>query len=202
MVKVEGIYKGFCRVGQELLLDERGFSLIAGNKEKFFSGLDEDIDFSVFLRHVKWIEENEPEGYTFINLKPATFIRYYREIGEVVKGKVVVELREDHITERELEKIVYIREEFPFLLSLDDFGRSSSNLDRLIALKPNFVKIDMSLFSDSGSLLTFTNFLRSYSGQAVLVAEKVETERELRMARGAGIELWQGYLERDLTFTT
>jgi len=35
-----------------------------------------------------------------------------------------------------------------------------------------------------------------------LVAEKVETERELRMARGAGIELWQGYLERDLTFTT
>ncbi len=200
MVKVEGIYRGLERVGQEVLLDEKGFEIIVGNgrKEKFFDRLDEDIDFSLFLHHVNWVYENGIGGYSFVNLKPSTLVKYGGEIIRAIKGKIVIEVREDHMGDKEIEEVVRIRSNFPFLLSIDDFGRRSSNLDRIALLEPNFVKVDMTLFRDAKELVYFTSFLRSYSVRSVLIAEKVEDEKVYRMARGAGIELWQGYYERDL----
>lgn len=200
MVKVEGIYKGLEKIGQEILLDDKGFELIVGNgkKEKFFDRLDEDIDFSLFLHHVNWVHESGIEGYSFINLKPSTLVKYGAEIIKAVKGKVVIEVREDYMSDKEIEEIIRIRSNFPFLLSIDDFGRRSSNLDRIAFLRPNFVKIDMSLFESTKDLVYFASFLRNYSGGSVLIAEKVEDEKVYRMARGAGIEMWQGYYEREL----
>ena len=200
MVKVEGIYKGLEKIGQEVLLDGKGFELIfgSGKKEKFFESIDEDIDFSLFMHHVNWIQTNRLSGYSFVNLKPSTLIKYSREILRVIKGKIVVEMREDHMDNRELERIIRIRSDFPFLLSLDDFGRKSSNLDRIAHLNPNFVKIDLSLFSSGRDLVYFVNFLRSYSRSSVLIAEKVENERHYRMIKGAGIKLWQGFYEKSL----
>ena len=201
MVKVEGVYRDFERVGQEVLLDEKGFELLAGDgkKEKLFEGLDEDIDFSLFLHHVNFVREKGFSGYTFVNLKPSTLIKYSREIMKVIRGKVVVEIREDHVGDRELEEIKRMRENFPFLLSLDDFGKKSSNLDRVLHLKPNFIKVDVSLFESRLDFLNFVNFLSSYSGGAVLIAERVETKEQFKMVRSAGIRFWQGWFERELS---
>lgn len=200
MVKVEGIYRGFERVGQEVLLNERGFEVIIGNgrKEKFFERLDEEIDFSLFLHHVKWIRENRIGGYSFVNIKPSTLLRYREEITLAIDGKIVVEVREDHMSDEEIKELVKFRGNFPFLLSIDDFGRRSSNLDRIAFLKPNFVKVDMTLFRSPKEVIHFVSFLRNYSERSVLIAEKVESEEVFRAVKGAGIDLWQGWYEKKI----
>jgi len=202
MVKVEGVYRGFRRIGQELLTDERQFELVMGNgnKEAFFRGINEDIDFSFFLHHLNWAKSQRLRGYTFINIKPSTLLKYAEEIKELTSfGKVVVEIREDSLESLEMDALVSMREDFPFLLSLDDMGRGASNLDRVMNLHPNFIKVDMKLFRSPSELTIFTSFLKKYAPRSVLIAEKVETERELKMARGAGIEIWSGWYERKLS---
>ena len=201
MVKIEGIYKGKERIGQELLLDEKWFHMFFGrngSKERFFEKLDEEVDFSLFLHYTDWIKKVKPSGFTFINIKPVTLIRFKDRIRNLLEGKVVLEVREDRLSEEEALEIAKIREDFPFLLSVDDFGRGASNLDRVAVLRPNFVKVDISLFSRSKDLVNLVTFLKEYAGKRmVLIAEKVERKEDLRMARGAGIELWQGWYERE-----
>jgi len=200
MVKVEGIYRGGERIGQELLLNERGFELIVGNgnKNKFFDSIDEDIDFSLFLHHIRWAREMNLRGFIFVNIKPTTLIKYRKEIREIVKGKVVIELREDFVRGELFGEIVNFRKEFPFLLSLDDFGRGSSNLDRVAMLLPNFIKLDMSLVKSVKDLANLVHFLRNFAKGSLFIAEKVEDEKVYRTARSVGIELWQGWYERKL----
>jgi len=82
------------------------------------------------------------------------------------------------------------------LLSIDDFGRRSSNIDRLKLLKPNFIKIEVNMF-DRISLVNLINFISAYH-PCIIIAEKVENEGLLRLARAAGVKYWQGYLERYL----
>ena len=200
MVKVEGIYRGIEKVGQELLLDERGFEIILGNgrKDRFFDLIDEDMDLSLFIHHANWAVSRKPNGkYTFINLKPQTLIKHFETIISFLSGKVVVELREDLMSDKELRIIQDLRREVPFLLSIDDFGRGASNLDRVISLQPNFVKVDVSLFNTPLGLMKAVELLNHHT-RAVLIAEKVENEKIFRMIRGAGMELWQGWYEKEL----
>ncbi len=204
MVKIEGIYKGKERIGQELLADEKHFHVLMGNgnKEKFFQSIGEDIDFSLFMHHVKWARESNLGGYFFINVKPSTLVRYVDNIVHILSQKIVIEIREDALEERDIEKIKEIRKDFPFLLSIDDMGRGASNLDRVSELSPNFIKLDMEVIRKTpvSHLTLLVNFLRGFAPQSVLIAEKVETEQEYRMIKGAGIEIWQGWYERKCIF--
>ncbi len=200
MVKLEGIYKRDKKIGHEVLLNEKGLEVFMGNgkKEKFFDGIDEEIDFSLFLHHIRWVRKNRLPGYSFINIKPSTLVRYKKEIPYAVKGRIVIEIREDHIDSGDIGQIIELRENFPFLLSIDDFGRGSSNLDRIVKLRPNFIKLDMSLFDGLKDLVRFTHFLSNYSSDSILIAEKVENEDLYRISNGAGIPLWQGWYEKKL----
>lgn len=200
MVKVEGIYKDLERIGQEILLDERGFELVLGNgkKEKFFERINEDIDFSLFLHHVEWVKRRALRSYSFINLCPSTLVKYAEDICNSITGKIVIEIREDYVEDKDFEVIVEIRRCCRFLLSLDDFGRKSSNLDRVLMLKPNFIKIDVSLFKNATELFSFTSFLERYARGIIMIAEKVETAEMLKKVRSAGIRFWQGWYEKQL----
>ena len=197
MVKVEGIYKGFRRIGQEALLDEKGLELLFsnGSKERFFDKIDEEIDLAVFLHHVNWAHTHNLQGYTFVNIKPSTLIKHHEDIMANLKGKIVLELREDFITDKDLLRLKEIREEYKFLLSLDDVGKGASNIDRIKALKPNFVKVEVQLFDNAKTLFGFVSLLRDIHN-CHLIAEKVENDKHFRMIRGAGIEMWQGYYEK------
>lgn len=198
-MKLEGIYKGLKRIGYEVLLNERGFEALLGhgNKDRLFNRIDEDIDLAVFLHHVNWANSHNLQGYVFINIKPSTLVKYYREIASSLKGKVVLEIREDFITDQELETLRRIRDDYKLLLSLDDVGKGASNIDRIKALRPNFIKIEIKLFDNVRILFGFVSLLKEIHN-CHLIAEKVENEQLFRMVRGAGIELWQGFYEKEL----
>ncbi len=191
--RVEGIYRVDRRIGQELLYD---YTPLRISREKFFEVVEEDFDYVCFLSHIDYIEKEGLEGFSFVNIKPRTVLKYRDRVLRKLKPKIVLDLREDLVTPAELWELRRMREENPFLLSIDDFGCQGSNLDRIEILQPDFVKIDVNLLRFKG-WVCFENlirFLKDYT-KAVLIAEKVETEEELRIALDSGVEVWSGFYE-------
>ncbi len=192
-MKLEGIFKGKRKIGSEILFESMDIPL-NGKKERFFESIDEDIDFEIFMRNYE--KAKDLKGLKFFNLKPQTLAKYGKEILSVIDPKTVLEIRESNADEKVIKSIVKIRKEKPFLLSLDDFGKNSSNFDRIEAFKPDFIKVEIPLFSKK-NLVLFVSLLK-VTCTAKLIAEKVENVEDFKTAKLAGFDLWQGYCEKEL----
>jgi diguanylate cyclase (GGDEF)-like protein len=83
-------------------------------------------------------------------------------------------------------------------LAVDDWGRGFSNLDRLLRLRPEVVKIDMSLVHgiESGYHRAMVKSVTGWADEvgAVVCAEGVETEAQRRTLIELGVHTAQGYL--------
>ena len=86
-----------------------------------------------------------------------------------------------------------------FRLAIDDMGSGYSSLSSLAEIRPDFVKLDMSLVRDVHKNLlkrelvaTITRFARRVGIH--VVAEGIETEDELSVLMETGVLLGQGYL--------
>lgn len=85
-----------------------------------------------------------------------------------------------------------------FLIVLDDFGESHSNLNRVVQLKPDIIKIDKALIRNiqddyyKQSIVQATIKLSNKIG-AITLAEGVETKDELFACYELGIQLFQGF---------
>ena len=84
-------------------------------------------------------------------------------------------------------------------LAVDDAGAGYASLQHVLAVRPDFIKIDMALVRSADvdlprrTLLTaLADFAEATSCR--LVAEGVETEGELRAVAACGVHLAQGYL--------
>ena len=192
-MRLEGIYQGLKQVGYEVLFESSELPL-NGNKEKFFEKVDEEIDFLIFTEHVR--RTQDIGGLKFLNIKPSTLIKYANQIIEIIDGKTVIELREDYAEEEEINAIRKLREKYPFLLSIDDFGRKASNFDRLFILRPNFVKIEIPLF-DRKTLCQLVYILKTFPVK--LIAEKVETEKDFKLVKSLNFDFWQGFFSKKVT---
>jgi EAL domain-containing protein (putative c-di-GMP-specific phosphodiesterase class I) len=85
-----------------------------------------------------------------------------------------------------------------FRIALDDTGAGFSSLEAALELSPDFLKIDMSLVRGIEESPEKQELLRGLKGVAgkmgsVLIAEGIETEHELEVIRGLGIECGQGF---------
>lgn len=113
--------------------------------------------------------------------------------------KIVVELTED---EKLDEKITEMKRECVFRwngrLALDDFGTGYNGDSVLLMVKPDYVKIDMSIVrnidTDQNRQSLFCN-LRNYARQQGMkvIAEGIETFGEMRMLIALGADYLQGY---------
>lgn len=188
-------------VAYEVLYQDLGGVI---DKEKIFMTLKEEEDLEVFLFHLHRLKEMvhqkalpSPPRF-FLNIKPSTIALYGEKILTELQYcpfSVVLELREDWIDERHFARLVAMKNSFNFLLSLDDFGKASSNLDRYIKLKPHFTKIDFSVFErTSSSFFFFLLEALKKGGESVFVAEKVESEEQLKLVKTLSIDFVQGYL--------
>jgi diguanylate cyclase (GGDEF)-like protein len=85
------------------------------------------------------------------------------------------------------------------LIAIDDVGFGSSCLESLILLEPDILKIDKRCIGGVDTDLARAEQLRRYvriarSLECAVVAEGIETVRELEVVRSTGIEYGQGYL--------
>ncbi|GAA0199143.1 hypothetical protein GCM10009123_03090 [Kangiella japonica] len=84
-------------------------------------------------------------------------------------------------------------------IAVDDAGAGYSSLRHVIALKPDFVKLDMTLTRDIHSDKTKQALMKALMSFAKerkfeLVTEGIETIKELRVLQSIGVRAGQGYL--------
>lgn len=150
------------------------------------------------------------EHYLFLNISPQIIYSYERHLAfirqlldrhNIDSRNIVLELTErDSIDNYEkFKEALHHYRSAGFLIAVDDAGAGYSSLQAIAEIKPEFVKIDMSLIRDidknptkKALLETFVNFC--YKIGAKIICEGIETEEELKTLSAIGCDYGQGYL--------
>ncbi|KAA0875148.1 EAL domain-containing protein [Nitrincola tapanii] len=117
----------------------------------------------------------------------------------VAPGQVVIEITE---LDGDIERIKTLAERYRaegVRIAFDDFGTGFQQLDRLLAFTPDFIKLDMRMFSNSASmhhkrtLLQMVGDLGAKLGSKI-ICEGVETADEFFLALHCNASYVQGYI--------
>ncbi|MFZ6049632.1 EAL domain-containing protein [Pseudomonas sp. CR3202] len=139
----------------------------------------------------RWISRLRP-GQTLPSLKQL------QRFG-VPAQRIVFEITELGGASQRLTDVVARYREAGARIAIDDFGAGYSQLDRVLALQPDILKLDMRLFQaaarggPSGEVVKALAQMAEKTG-CWIIAEGVETEAELDFALECGARYVQGYL--------
>ena len=147
------------------------------------------------------------DAWLFLNILPATFIAegYADRLVAIVRAvglepeQVILEILESHGgSVDDMSRAAALYREHGFLIAVDDFGAGQSNLDRLLRIRPDLVKLDGELIraTSHGTEQPILPKLVSLLHQAgmLVVVEGVETTEELILAVESNVDFAQGYL--------
>jgi diguanylate cyclase (GGDEF)-like protein len=147
------------------------------------------------------------DAWLFLNILPATFIAegYADQLATLVRAsgleteRVILEILESHGgSVDDMSRAAALYREHGFLIAVDDFGAGQSNLDRLLRIRPDLVKLDGELIraTTHGTEQPILPKLVSLLHQAgmLVVVEGVETTEELILAVESNVDFAQGYL--------
>ncbi|UFJ42845.1 EAL domain-containing protein [Brevibacillus humidisoli] len=158
------------------------------------------------LEHLRYVKPSEK---LFINLDPRAIDDPYLLRGNLFKwldemglspNNIVLEVTERHaITNyRMFRKIIEEYRRKGYLIAVDDAGAGYSSLESIAEIYPDYIKLDMSLIRNidvdtikQALLETFVQFADKVKCQ--IIAEGVETERELQTLIELGVPYAQGY---------
>lgn len=155
-------------------------------------------------------EDLQPGEFLFTNLSPQVFSDP-RIVDEVVAlchnsrrlepSHITIELTErSETTDVDvLAQQAGAFREHGFQFAIDDVGAGTSGLNRIMRLRPNWLKLDRELVTNldldpfrRNLIQFFVHFARLSS--VLLIAEGIEREEELRTALELGVSFGQGYL--------
>jgi EAL domain-containing protein (putative c-di-GMP-specific phosphodiesterase class I)/GGDEF domain-containing protein len=146
----------------------------------------------------------------FLNVYPQTIFdrqKKNEEIHDLLLGQglkadnIVLEITEKKKVQdyRLLHKSLKDFRKTGFQVAMDDVGAGFSDLQAIVEIRPNFIKIDMAfvrdIHSDAGKrvlLETFVILAEKINGE--IIAEGIETENELKALMNIGVHCGQGYL--------
>jgi diguanylate cyclase (GGDEF)-like protein/PAS domain S-box-containing protein len=141
----------------------------------------------------------------FVNVEPEVLdtapLHQLVRIAEEVPGdlRVVLEITERALAARpaELLRTVQRIRELGWGVALDDVGAEAASLAFMPLLRPDVVKLDLSLVQDrpGPAVAQIMNAVNAYAEQdgAVVLAEGIETEAHVRVAESLGATLGQGW---------
>jgi|TARA_Y100001970_G_scaffold294338_1_gene450985 EAL domain-containing protein (putative c-di-GMP-specific phosphodiesterase class I)/GGDEF domain-containing protein len=110
-----------------------------------------------------------------------------------------IELTEDNLFSNQIDCIRYLKRlrNQGYGLSVDDFGRGYSNLQSLIDLKPDVIKIDKSLIDNiincDSSVKVLTAIIAMGISTKGIIAEGVELDEQISVLKKLGIKHVQGH---------
>ncbi|WP_017905653.1 EAL domain-containing protein [Pseudomonas asplenii] len=114
-------------------------------------------------------------------------------------ARIVFEITELDGDSRQLSQVVERYRRAGARIAIDDFGAGYSQLDRVLALQPDILKLDMRLFQAAARGGPSSEVVKALAQMAEktgcwIIAEGVETEEELNFALECGSRYVQGYL--------
>lgn len=139
----------------------------------------------------RWISRLRPS-------QPLPSLKQLQQHG-VDPHRVVFEITELGGGNQRLPEVVARYRDAGARIAIDDFGAGYSQLDRVLALQPDILKLDMRLFQQaarggpSGEVVKALAQMAEKTG-CWIIAEGVETEAELDFALECGARFVQGYL--------
>ncbi len=158
--------------------------------------------------HVWNFQASDPGTALFVNVHPRLLVEV-KEHGRVFERflrfacldpeRVVIELLEGSFSEAEsLADAVAAYRSMGCRIAIDDFGAKHSNLDRVWALRPEFVKLDPRIVREATIVPRGHAMLKKVIGifhdlAAEVIVEGIETEVDETIARAAGADYLQGY---------
>jgi EAL domain-containing protein (putative c-di-GMP-specific phosphodiesterase class I) len=166
------------------------------------------LDRMSHAAHLRHAASRLPDAtWLFLNISPGTFTApgYAPHVAGLVRAcglapeQIVFEVLESGGTEvSEIAQATRAFRAQGFLVAVDDFGAGHSNIDRLLTLRPDIVKLDRSLVRAKSAhmrdaLMPKLVGLLHESGMFV-VAEGIETEEDLLLAARSDVDFVQGYL--------
>ena len=199
-VGFEALLRGFDQHGTPLQPDK----LFAPQSN---SGIS-DLDSLTHHLHLANARKRLPlDCWLFLNVAPSTFIQpgYEQTLAAIVfeagldpRGVVLEILESEGVDVEELALAAWRYRGCGFLIAVDDFGTGHSNLDRLLRIQPDFVKLDGALIraksraSDQPLLPTIVSLL--HRADMLVVVEGIETTEELILAVESNVDFAQGFL--------
>ncbi|MGR3433382.1 MAG: sensor domain-containing phosphodiesterase [Shimia sp.] len=166
-------------------------------------GLQEELEITVIEEALKALPLLPPEIYVSVNASPSTVLS--GDLPDVFKGwpqeRIVLEVTE-HSEVESYEPLLAQLDRLRFSgvrLAVDDAGAGYSGLQHIVRLRPDLIKLDVSLTTGiDGDLVrrSLAAALLRFAGEidGKIVAEGVETEDELAALQGLGVPLIQGWL--------
>ena len=118
---------------------------------------------------------------------------------DVDPQRIVFEITELGGNSQRLAEVVARYRDAGARIAIDDFGAGYSQLDRVLALQPDILKLDMRLFQAAALGGPSSDVVKALAQMAEktgcwIIAEGVETEAQLRFALECGSRYVQGYL--------
>ncbi len=147
--------------------------------------------------------------YLTLNIS-AAWIDYIEDFGrlptllileefEIARNRIVIEITETRGNLDKLLKAVAMYRKAGLRIAIDDFGAGFSQLERVIAIQPDIIKLDMRLFQNAarGGIETDVVHLLTRLAKRTgcrIVCEGVETEDDFLFGLSCGAQYMQGYL--------
>jgi EAL domain-containing protein (putative c-di-GMP-specific phosphodiesterase class I) len=148
-------------------------------------------------------------GYLTINIS-AAWIDYLADFNSlptllmlqefnVDTSRIIIEITESNCNLDKLVEIARIYRRNGLKIAIDDFGAGFSQLERVIAIQPNIIKLDMRLFQNAakggiaGDVVHLISRLAKRTGCRI-VCEGVETVEDFHFGLSCGAQYMQGYL--------
>ena len=202
-------------VGYECLarsLNSRGSERSFGhffNDTKIDSSYQLEVDRALRFQALQYFAKNTEAGYITLNISPHWIekiletqtiptLEMIEETG-IDPKRVVIEITESKGDLAKLKEMVDIYLKAGLMVAVDDFGAGSSQIDRVEALEPDILKLDMRLFKQASRGGKSADVALSVSSIANrvgchIVCEGVETEEEFHFGIECGSNHVQGHI--------
>lgn len=167
-----------------------------------------ELEFVVLHKIFHTIHEQQIRAQVFINVTAVTMahpyfernvLRYVKEYG-IDASLIIIELTEQHVIRSfsALSELMHRMRSHGFRIALDDTGTGYSNLQSLLEIIPDIIKIDRSLIQEIDRIAAKESLLKALMSFAheikcQVVAEGVEREEEAGVLLKHKVEMGQGY---------
>jgi EAL domain-containing protein (putative c-di-GMP-specific phosphodiesterase class I) len=168
-----------------------------------------ELDRSCFAGAIKRAKGLQPVHRLFVNILPPSFydqtfigaeVNQLLESLSLEPANVVFEITERLAIENfaNFRKALSVYRNAGFGVAIDDVGTKHSNLEAVIALRPDFVKLSDVMTRGIASSAIKREMIRSLlkfslSIDAVIVAEGIESRSDLACLQELGVRYGQGY---------
>ncbi|MDQ3979608.1 MAG: EAL domain-containing protein [Actinomycetota bacterium] len=170
--------------------------------EAIGAGLGVDLDLALIRQALSHLPKLPADAYLSLNVAPTTVTsgRLTQVVHGVPTDRVVLEITEHAVVESYEQLNASLRDlrTLGLRVSVDDAGAGYASFRHILQLQPEFIKLDLSLtrgIDRDPALRALASAMIAFAAEtgSTIVAEGVETERELAALRSVGLTHAQGY---------